>query len=133
MPNRRMFNAFALLIVGCWLGNAVNAQSLEAEQIKSEIYFGSYIVPEQSVSEQAWEEFLSTVVRDLFPTGLTVIDALGKGTHTAGPLTPTRVVIVVHPAGADAEARLNEVKMKYKKRFGSAGIFQIDQIVRVRE
>src|SRR5215216_5810370 len=110
MPNRRVFNAFALLIAICCLApaaaDAQSATNLEAQQIKSEIYFGSDMGAGQTVSEQAWEEFLSTVVRDRFPTGLTVIDALGKGTRVDGALTRTRVVIVVHPAGGDAEGWL---------------------------
>jgi hypothetical protein len=38
----------------------------------------------------------------------------------------------VHPATAEAEARLSEIKAEYKKRFGSAGVFHVDEAVRVR-
>ena len=67
-----------------------------------------------------------------FPDGLTVMEALGRGTRTAGGLTGTRVLIVVHAREADADARLGEIKAEYKKRFGSAGVFHIDQAVRIR-
>ncbi len=134
MPNRRMLHVF--VIACCRVGTALNTQvatSLEAEQTKTEIYFGPEMGAGHAVSEQAWEDFLATVVRERFPTGFTVIDALGKGTHSDGPLTRTIIVIVVHPTDADAEARLNEIKMEYKKRFGSAGVFHVDQVVRVQE
>jgi len=86
----------------------------------------------QIVSQQAWEKFLSEVVMSRFPAGLTVLEALGKGTTTVGQLTRTRVLIVVHPSGRDAEARLTEIKAEYKRRFGPAGIFHMDQLVQVR-
>src|SRR5438046_8670945 len=99
-----------------------DAQSLaEPVSVKSEIYFGSDMGAGQIVSQQAWEKFLSEVVMRRFPAGLTVLEALGKGTTGVGQLTRIRVLIVVHPSGRDAEARLPEIKIEYKRRFGSAG------------
>jgi hypothetical protein len=112
--------------------DAQSPPSSQEESVKSEIYFGSDMGAGQMVSQRAWEEFLSDVVMPRFPAGLTVVEGLGKGTRTVGPLTRTRVLIVVHPSGRDAEARLSEIKAEYKKRFGSAGIFHMDQIVQVR-
>jgi hypothetical protein len=60
------------------------------------------------------------------------MEAVGRGPRTPGGLTLTRVLIVVHPAGDEADARLGEIKAEYKKRFGSAGVFHIDHPVRSR-
>jgi hypothetical protein len=135
MPSRRLFAAFALLVATHLLGwAAACAQSMtsfEGEQVKTELYFGSDLGAGQTVTEQAWDDFVSAL-QERFPTGFTVIDAAGKGTHVDGPLSRTRIVVVVHPATAEAEARLSDIKAEYKKRFSSAGVFHVDQAVRVR-
>jgi Protein of unknown function (DUF3574) len=136
MPNRRVFAAVAILIASsCMVMPPASAQSptsFEGEQIRSEIYFGSDLGGGQTVSDQAWDEFVSVVIRERLPGGFTVIDAAGKGTRADGPLNVTRIVVVVHPATADADARLSEIKAEYKRRFGSAGVFHVDEAVRVR-
>jgi Protein of unknown function (DUF3574) len=136
MPNRRLFTAFALLVATHLLGwttaCAQSMTSFEGEQVKTELYFGSDLGARQTVTGQAWDDFVSAVVQKRLPTGFTVIDAAGKGARVEGPLSRTRIVVVVHPATAEAEARLSEIKAEYKKRFGSAGVFHVDEAVRVR-
>jgi uncharacterized protein DUF3574 len=134
MQTRRLVTLVLLLIASFSAGagtKALNATSLQTDEIKSEIYFGSNMGAGQTVDEHAWGEFVSSVVQVRFPAGFTIVEALGKGTRSDGPLTPTRILIIVHPRGPGAEARLKEIEMEYKKRFGSAGIFHIDQRVRV--
>ncbi len=133
MANRHVLKFACAVLVVCSLTIGADAQSLaEPVSVKSEIYFGSDMGAGQVVSQQAWEKFLSEVVMSRFPAGLTVLEALGKGTRTEGPLTRTRILIVAHPSGRDAEARLTEIKAEYKRRFGSAGIFHMDQLVQIR-
>jgi Protein of unknown function (DUF3574) len=112
--------------------NAEGAAGLQPEMVKSEIYFGSDAGGGQSVTDQDWQEFLSSVIRVRLMTGFTVFEGFGRGARVAGPLTRTRVLVVVHPTGTDAEARLHDIKVEYTKRFGSAGIFQVDGPVQVR-
>src|SRR5215217_7147894 len=126
MPNRRDTLTFLFAILISFITASADAQSPATSQgdaVKSEIYFGSNMGAGKSVGQQAWDEFLSDVVITRFPAGVTVIDALGKGTTAAGPLTPTRILVVVHPGGADAHNRLREIKAEYKRRFESAGVF----------
>jgi hypothetical protein len=59
-------------------------------------------------------------------------EALGRGARTVGGLTRTRILIVVHPSGAESDALLSEIKAEYNERFGSAGVFHIDQPVRIQ-
>lgn len=136
MLNRRKFLNTVSAPLAFWcLTTGVEAQSAatwQADSLRSEIYFGSDTGAGQSVSQQAWEEFVDDVVVPRFPAGLTLIEALGRGARTPGGLTRTRVLVVVHPSGDDADTRLSEVKAEYRKRFGSAGVFHIDQPVRIR-
>ena len=97
----------------------------EAETLKSEIYFGS-----DAVSQPAWEAFLADVVAPRFSTGLTVLEALGRGQATVGAPNPTRILVVVHRDGPDARTGLSEIKAEYQKRFAAARVFHTDQVVR---
>ncbi len=137
MPNRRqILNLMSAAVAWSCLAGAAGAQSptpLQTDGVKSEIYFGSDMGAGQSVSQQAWEEFLSEVVVPRFPAGLTLLEGLGRGLRSSGPLTRTRILIVIHPNAGDAQARLSEIEADYRKRFGSAGVFHIDQPVRIQQ
>ena len=137
MLNRKHFLAlpFVMLVPVTPVGGAY-AQSTpqsDANVIKTEIYFGSDLGDNTAVSQEAWEGFVADVVVPRFPAGITVVEALGRGRSTVGPLTRTRVLIVVHPGDPDTQARLTEIRAEYKTRFATAGQFHIDQPVRIKE
>ena len=113
--------------------NAQATASWSANTLRTEIYFGSGGDAGQNVSAQAWDDFVSDVVVARFPAGLTILEGLGRGGRTAGPLSRVRVLVVVHPNGGDADARIGEIKAEYKKRFPTAGVFHTDQPVRVHD
>ena len=113
--------------------NAQGTSPWSANTLKTEIYFGSEGDAGQNVSAQAWDDFVSDVVVARFPAGLTILEGLGRGGRTAGPLSRVRVLVVVHPSGGDAEARIGEIKAEYRKRFPTAGVFHADQPVRVHD
>jgi hypothetical protein len=130
---------FALAFIAVWAVTPVGgvraqgAGAWSGNGLKTELYFGSEGDAGQTVSERAWDEFVSEVVVPRFPAGLTIIDGLGRGRRTTGPLSRVRVLVVVHPSGGDAEARLDEIKAEYKKRFPAVGVFHTDQPVRVHD
>jgi hypothetical protein len=134
MLSYRATKVAAVLITHCGFGLPAYGQSgtAPAEQVKTEIYFGSELRSGATVSKRDWERFISDAIIKRFPTGLTVIDAAGKGRDTPGGLKDVRILVLVHPRSADFDARLDDVKLEYKKRFASAGLFQIDQAVQVR-
>ena len=135
LDRREVLNISSLLLAFWCLTAGAEAQgpaAWQADGLKTEIYFGSDMGGGQSVTRQAWEAFVDDVVVPRFPAGLTIMEALGRGPRTSGGLTQTRVLIVVHPGGDDADARLSEIKAEYRKRFGSAGVFHIDHPVRTR-
>jgi Protein of unknown function (DUF3574) len=134
--HRDTLNFASAIAIICSLTGSAVAQSpatSQADAVKSEIYFGSDMGAGKSVGKQAWEEFLSDVVTARFPAGITVIEALGQGTRAAGPLTPTRILVVVNASGAEAQNHLREIKAEYTRRFGSAGVFHTDQPVQIRD
>jgi len=99
--------------------------------LKSEVYFGLRKPDGSLVDEQAWQTFVTEVVVPRFPAGLTVLEGAGRSGGSPERLNPTRILIVVHPAGEDAQSRMREIKAEYRKRFGGAGIFHTDQPVRI--
>jgi hypothetical protein len=97
---------------------------------KSEVYFGLRTAGGRSIEAADWDRFLTEVVARRFPAGLTVIEGAGRSAGT-GALNPTRIVVLVHPATAEAQLALREVKAEYAKRFEGAGVFHTEQAVRV--
>ena len=142
MPKRRKSKdllaiglAFVLVCSPMPVGEA-KAQSTgawSANSLKTEIYFGSEGDAGQTVSAQAWDDFVSDVVVPRFPAGLTIAEALGRSGRTSGPLSRVRVLVVVHPSGGDADVRMGEIKAEYKKRFATAGVFHTDHPLRVHD
>jgi Protein of unknown function (DUF3574) len=136
VPNHRKFLAAGLLLMALWSVTplqSANAQGMPrstADAVKSEIYLGSRTVDGQIIGEQTWEEFLAQVVVPRFPA-FTVLEGVGRSDPHVGPLTPIRLLILVHPSGDDAQARLSEIKAEYKKRFGAGRIFHVDEAVRM--
>jgi len=114
-------------------GAHADGEPLPTHQIKSEIYFGSDMGSGKRVSDDAWSDFLSSVVRSRFPTALTVLEAVGRGAGKAGELTRVRVVIIIHASGVDADMGMSIIKSEYKRRFSTAAVFHIDQMVVVRQ
>ena len=139
MLNRRqslkLASALGILVPATVTGGAY-AQSTppaDANGLKTEIYFGSDLGDGKAVSQEAWEGFVADVFVPRFPAGITVVEALGRGRATVGPLTGTRVLVVVHPGGPDTQARLSEIRAEYSRRFGTAGQLQIEQPARIRD
>jgi len=123
-------------MVALWWGAArpqpASAQTSPAtDALKSEVYFGLRGADGRAVDAQAWETFVAEVVVPRFPEGLTVVEASGRSGGSPASLNPTRILVVVHPASADAQGRLREIKAEYRKRFGATGVFHTDQPVRV--
>ena len=136
MLNRKQLLALLVMLVPATVVGASaqsNSPPADANATKTEIYFGSDMGDAESVSQEAWEAFVADVVVPRFPAGITVVEALGRGRSTVGPLTRTRVLVVVHPGDPDTQARLGEIRAEYRKRFATAGQFHIDQPVRMRD
>src|SRR5215203_2583111 len=118
MLNRKQLLALLVMLVPATVvGASAQSTPADANATKTEIYFGSDLGDNTAVSQEAWEGFVADVVVPRFPAGITVVEALGRGRSTVGPLTRTRVLIVVHPGDPDTQARLTEIRAEYKTRF----------------
>jgi hypothetical protein len=134
--NRSFHFGAGILLATLWWGGmppqSVTAQTLSGtDALKSEVYFGLRATDGKIVDEQAWGRFVTDVVVPRFPAGLTILEAMGRSGSNPENLNPTRILVVVHSADAEAQNRIREVKAEYKKRFGGVGLFHTDQAVRV--
>lgn len=109
----------------------------QAETLQSELYFGMHSADGTGVSEQAWQRFLAETITPRFPDGLTVVEAHGQWRPASGPEAgeiireETRLVIIVHPNTADAQADLAKIKDAYMQGFDQASVFHVDFPARI--
>ncbi|MBE7464445.1 MAG: DUF3574 domain-containing protein [Planctomycetes bacterium] len=98
--------------------------------IRTECYLGMNIPGGGQVSAAEWQAFLDSEVTPRFREGLTVFEASGQYLGQDGKLVrePTKVLLVLHPDGAEHRARVDAVAAAYKKRFKQESVL----IVRTR-
>lgn len=115
--------ALALTIV---LSPLARADEATAEAVESHLYFGLDDGSGKRVSQEEWQRFVAEVITPAFPAGLTILTAYGQSKPIgSGEVMreDTRVLIVVHKAGEEADARLAAIKDAYLARFGIGGVF----------
>ena len=80
----------------------------------------------QVVSDQQWEGFLEDIITVEFPAGLTVLDAYGQYTDSAGILIKedTKVLIILVPPDADSAPGVDRIIEEYKQRFSQQGVLR---------
>ena len=80
----------------------------------------------QVVSDEAWEGFLEDTITLEFPAGLTVLDAYGQYTDSAGNLIKedTKVLIILVPPDTDSAPGIDRIIEEYKRRFSQQGVLR---------
>lgn len=83
--------------------------------VRTEVYFGLSKPDGSLVSATEWQAFLDETVTPRFPAGLSVIDGRGQWRDRSGEIDrePTKVLIVVHPAGAATEREIDMIRKQY--------------------
>jgi hypothetical protein len=87
--------------------------------VRDALTFGLSIPGGAMVSDSAWDGFLADLVTPAFPSGFTVLTAHGQWREASGYVArePSRVVITIHPASAEADASLEQIRREYLRRF----------------
>lgn len=109
-----------------------------AESVETTLYFGLDLPTGGTVNEEDWTDFLVGVVTPRFPDGFTVVDAYGQWRNPLIGDAPvvretTKIIVIVHPATAEADAAISEIKSLYKERFDQESVFHTDASVRIVE
>ncbi len=101
----------------------------EAKQV-AELLFGRNAGRRLSVSEAAWERFVTRALTPRFPDGLTISDADGQWHDpVSGAIMrePVKRVEIVLPGNADDQTRLDAVVSAYKQEFHQHSVIVIVQ------
>jgi len=90
---------------------------------RTELLFGA-----DQVGDAQWKAFLSREVTPRFPDGLTTLDGYGQWKRPDGRIGTerSRVLLLWHKPGADADTRIDAIRDAYKKRFHQLSVMRVD-------
>ena len=96
--------------------------------VRSELYFGAARPGGDTVSADEFREFTEKEVLRRFPAGFTLLEGRGQWQGDGGPVSEkSRVLVVLHPRSAEAEAFLESLREAYKKQFSQESVLRVDQ------
>jgi hypothetical protein len=97
---------------------------------ETRLFFGRNIPGGGEVSDAQWRAFLDEVLVPAFKDGFTVLDGTGFWLDADSGQTDqerSKVLVVVHPPGAAADAGLEAVAQAYRRRFEQQAVMRADQ------
>jgi hypothetical protein len=135
LPNK-LFALFILVaLAGCQSGPALMfpatlpaVTGTSENWIRTELYFGLTRRDGSRIAEPAWQEFVARCITQAFPDGFTIVRAQGQylDEHKTLHVEPSRVVIVLHPGGPGADARINGIIATYIATFDQESVLRVD-------
>lgn len=102
--------------------------------VQTTLYFGMTSRNGAGVSEQQWSDFLRTVVTPRFPDGFTVVSGYGQwrnGKKDDIVREDSRMLILTYSAGRRNEAKVDEIKSAYIKRFRQDAVFHTRSTIEI--
>ena len=90
-----------------------------------ELYFGTgYAFHRQ---QEAWRDFVASVVTPLFPDGLSVFEGAGqwRGAHGITREASRMMIIIYRPDG-HSDAKIEAIRAIYKARFKQQSVLRVD-------
>ena len=103
-----------------------------AHWVDTHLYFGLGPAddPTKGVTEAAWRDFLDKEVTPRFPAGLSVLDIYGQwqGKGEAAPeRIRSKVLIVDYPARPENAAKIEAIRVAWKKLTGDQSVMRVTQ------
>lgn len=98
--------------------------------IRTELYFGRNKPTGGTVSDTDWQAFVDDFVTPRFPDGLTILDADGQWKGKDGSIAreQSMVIVLLYPRKVrkTMNAKIEEIRSEYKKRFAQEAVMRID-------
>jgi len=101
--------------------------------VETRVFLGRARPDGTVVDDAAWQAFLAEVVTPRFPDGLTVLDGIGQWRDPGSSTIvrePSKVLVLVHPPGASADAAVDAIGAEWKRRFQQRSVLRVDVPVR---
>jgi hypothetical protein len=94
--------------------------------VRDMLYFGRNRPAGGEVSDAEWEGFLTDIVTPRFPSGLTVVHAIGQWRGASGQVEreKTAIVSLLHNGDSTAQASVTAIAAEYKSRFGQEAVLR---------
>ena len=120
------------LCAACLLGACGSLEPRQGAWVQDTLYFG-LSRPEGVVSQAEWQGFVDAQVTPRFPEGLTQWEAKGQWREADQPLLheDSRVLQILHPASAEAEAKIQAIRAEYKRQFEQTSVLRVKSGVAV--
>jgi hypothetical protein len=107
----------------------VRSFAIAEEFIRTELYFGRNR-PNGTVTDAEWQSFVDEFVTPRFPDGLTILDADGQWRGKDGSIAreQSKVIVLLYPRKLrrSMNAKIEEIRAEYKKRFAQESVMRID-------
>jgi hypothetical protein len=129
---RRPLHALVLAVA---LLGAACAQPPTGEWTATRLIFGLSMPDGGQLDAAAWNDFVETVVAPRFPDGFTVLDGRGRWRDPksgAVAREDSKVLLILHPGGADAARRIDAIVEAYKRRFRQRSVLRWESPADVR-
>jgi len=100
--------------------------------VDTRLYFGLGPAddPDKGVTESAWRDFLDHEVTPRFPAGLSVLDVYGQwqGSQEKAPeRIRSKVLIIDYPATPENSAKIEAIRVAWKKLTGDQSVMRVTQ------
>ena len=126
----------ALLLAGLLAGCAAApppslcspAETRAGCAVATQLFFGLSRPDGGIVSDAEWRDFLADTVTPRFPAGFTILAGEGQWRAEGGTAImreSSRILLIVHPAGAD-DAAIAALIDAYKARFRQDSVLRLD-------
>ena len=107
----------------------VRSSAIAEKFIRTELYFGRNR-PNGTVTDAEWQSFVDEFVTPRFPDGLTILDADGQWRGKDGSIAreQSKVIVLLYPRKLrrSMNAKIEEIRAEYKKRFAQESVMRID-------
>jgi hypothetical protein len=104
---------------------AASCPSHGSEMARTELLFGA-----AHVGAAQWNVFLAREVTPRFSDGLTAIDGYGqwKAPNGKDSAERSRILLLWHKPGEDADSRIDAIRDAYKKQFHQLSVMRVDSV-----
>jgi Protein of unknown function (DUF3574) len=100
--------------------------------IETQLFFGLSKPNGGTLSERAWQAFVSDEIAPRFPEGFSVLDGAGfwRNAATAKMISEkSKVVVRMHAGGAAADDAIGTIVAAYKTQFQQDAVMRVDRPV----